>query len=202
MGVVATGPPGKSLSIFLKALSTLLCLCQWCCPVPSLSLLLLHPGLWVPCCSSVTGSTTWGTRMTGAYASSKASWGIGSGAVCCVCGESRIMSVSTMTGVVGSWMLPLCVSKVELQVPLWLEGEDLRPCCHAVQFPVAMGASAPRRSVSCALLLMLPACVGLWAQPPSLVIQNGRHGFQCSPGFASSMCPSPPTFNVQMCEIL
>ena len=107
------------------------------------------------------------------------------------------MNVSTMTGVVRAWVLPLCmcVSKVEyLCGTLWLEGQDLRPCCHAVQFPVAAGASAPRRSVLCALaLLRLPACVGLRAQPPSLVIQNCSYGYQCSPGFASTMCvPAHP----------
>ena len=73
----------KPSLFFIKPLSTLLCLCQRCCPVPSLSLLSLPPGSWVPCCSGITGITTWGTRMTGTWATSRASWGVGSGAVCC-----------------------------------------------------------------------------------------------------------------------
>lgn len=101
--------------------------------MPSLSLLLLPPGSCIPCCSGVTGSTTWGTRMTGAYATFKASWGIGSGAVCCVWGESRIMSVSTMTGAVGSWMLPLCVCVKGGVTGTSVAGERgsrvLLPCC-------------------------------------------------------------------------
>lgn len=38
-------------------------------------------------------------------------------------------------------------------------------------------------------------CVGPRAQPPSLVIQNRRHGFQCSPWLFCPSMPRPPTFN-------
>lgn len=84
---------------------------------------------------------------------------------------------------------------LEFQECLWLEGQGDRPCCPCCPIPVAVATPAAWRPVSCALPpLMLPGCLGLWAQPLRLLVQDSRHCLQASPGSPSSTCPSPLTF--------
>lgn len=173
--------------------------------MPSLSLLLLPPGSWVSCCSSVRGSTTWGTRMTGACATSKASWGVGFGAVCCVCGESRIMSVSTMTRVVESWMLPLCLcvcvkgGVTGTSVAGGIGSQAPLPCCSV---PCGHGHVCTQKvSVTCTF----PDAASLCGAAGSATKSGDPESQAWLPVF-SWLCllyvPRPPTFNIRMCEIL
>ena len=103
------------------------------------------------------------------------------------------MGVSAMAGILGSWVLSLYVGGVELQAPLWLEEQGHRPCCHCCPIPCGCGCLCSQEA-SALLSLMLPGCLGLRAQPLRLTVQDCRRYFQCSPGSASFMCPTPPTF--------
>lgn len=129
-------------------------------------------------------------------------------AVCCVCGESRIMSVSTMTRVVESWMLLLClcvcVIKVELQALLRLEDriQAPLPCCSA---PVGWPRARLHPEGQCHTCTLLPDAASLCGAAGSATKSGDPESqayFQCSLWLCLLYVPRPPTFNIRMCEIL
>ena len=179
---VGSFPRAASGYFWELPLPTLYCLCQGCCPGPSLS-----PVWVVPCCCWSCWRRPLGHR---------ASRFLG-----CVhvpaCGEGegeRKPGVSALTGVVGAAAGGSRGGEAESRCPCSLRNGVAGLAAAAFQLPVGWGCCDQATSLVRATCPAVRASPGLWAQPLWPGVQDHRYCLPCSSGSSSSVWSRPPAF--------